>query len=89
MNMRSLFRLLFAGFVLSILVGATQAQAPSATDPDANAVREEQLLHELYRIEGHVNIPNTRERVLIQPSGRDAIATAQPAASGSSEATCT
>jgi len=70
MNMRSLFRLLFAGFVLSILVGATQAQAPSATDPDANAVREEQLLHELYRIEGHVNIPNTRERVLIQPSGR-------------------
>jgi formate dehydrogenase subunit gamma len=67
---RALFRLLFAGLVFLVVMGAAQAQAPSVTDPDANAVREEQLLRELYRVEGRVNIPNTRERVLIQPAGR-------------------
>lgn len=69
-TMRALFRLLFAGVLFLVVTGAALAQPPRATDPDANAVREEQLLRELYRVEGRVNIPNTREQVLIQPAGR-------------------
>jgi formate dehydrogenase subunit gamma len=64
-------RVLFAALVLlAVAAGPAPAQAPSPTSPDANAVREEQLLHELYRVEGRVRIPDTREGVLIQPAGR-------------------
>src|SRR3974377_766192 len=63
-------RMLIATLVFLVFTASPQAHVPSATDPDANAVREEQLLHELYRIEGRVHIPDTREGVLIQPTGR-------------------
>ncbi|HML13475.1 MAG TPA: formate dehydrogenase subunit gamma [Xanthobacteraceae bacterium] len=70
LGIRAITRLLFAALLLIAAVAGAQAQAPSPTDPDGNAVREEQLLHELYRVEGRINIPNTREHVLIQPAGR-------------------
>ncbi len=53
----------------------SQPQTPSAAqaplvDPDASAVKEQNLLRESPRIEGTIVIPEPRERVLIQPAGR-------------------
>jgi formate dehydrogenase subunit gamma len=67
---RAVTHLLFSVVLLIVVIAGAQAKTPSATDPNANAVREEQLLRELYRIEGRINIPDTREHVLIQPAGR-------------------
>jgi formate dehydrogenase subunit gamma len=39
-------------------------------DPDASAVNQQQLLQQSPRIEGRIVIPDQRERVLIQPAGR-------------------
>ncbi len=53
----------------------SQPQAPSAAqapviDPDASAVKQQDLLRQSPRIEGTIVIPETRESVLIQPAGR-------------------
>src|SRR5258708_20666866 len=53
----------------------TQPQTPSAAqaplvDPDASAVKEQNLLRESPRIEGTLVIPEPRESVMIQPACR-------------------
>jgi len=40
-------------------------------DPNASAVKEQQLLQEMNRIQGRVSIPDQRSSVLIQPEGRE------------------
>jgi formate dehydrogenase subunit gamma len=40
-------------------------------DPNASAVKEQQLLQEMSRIQGRVSIPDQRSSVLIQPEGRE------------------
>ncbi len=53
----------------------SQPQAPSAAqalviNPDASAVKQQDLLRQSPRIEGTIVIPEPRESVLIQPAGR-------------------
>jgi formate dehydrogenase subunit gamma len=49
----------------------TQAVNPNvAVDPDGSAVKEQSLLEEAARIQGRIDIPDTRAGVLIQPAGR-------------------
>ncbi len=57
--------------VLLALSGPVAAQQPSQVNPTASAVKEQQLLQELDRIQGRVSIPDQRSRVLEQPAGRD------------------
>ena len=49
---------------------AQQLGPDGAPNPTASAVSEDQLLQQLPRIEGQIDIPNERERVLEQPAGR-------------------
>jgi formate dehydrogenase subunit gamma len=44
---------------------------PSGTNPTANAVREEDLLNRLQKLEGRVTIPDGKAAILQQPQGRD------------------
>jgi formate dehydrogenase subunit gamma len=46
------------------------AQQPNMVNPTADAVKEQQLLQELNRIQGRISIPDTKEGVLIQPAGQ-------------------
>lgn len=50
---------------------AQQRNPDGSVNPNANAVKEEQLLQELNRIQGRITIPDKKESVLIQPAGRD------------------
>lgn len=56
--------------VIALSVPAT-AQQSSQVDPSARAVKEQQLLQELNRIQGRVSIPDKRSSVLEQPAGRE------------------
>ena len=58
----------FAVIGLGSIAGAQQ---PSSVNPSAAAVKEEQLLQELQRVQGRITIPDRKEGVLIQPAGRD------------------
>jgi formate dehydrogenase subunit gamma len=50
---------------------AAQQRGPDgAPDPDASVVNERTLLQEAPRIEGRIDIPDTRASVLMQPAGR-------------------
>lgn len=67
------FKILVAVFALAAAASAIaqEQRAPDgAAAPDANAVSEQQLLQQESRIEGRIDIPDTRARVLIQPAGR-------------------
>jgi formate dehydrogenase subunit gamma len=68
---------LFIVIALAILtvIAATPAPAQKlgpdgAPNPTASVSSEQQLLQQLPRIEGLIDQPNDRERVLIQPAGR-------------------
>jgi formate dehydrogenase subunit gamma len=66
----------FAALALAVvlLVGISApvtAQQATQVNPTASAVKEEQLLQELQRVQGRITIPDTKESVLIQPAGRD------------------
>jgi formate dehydrogenase subunit gamma len=47
------------------------AQQPSSVNPNAQAVKEEQLLQQLQRLDGRVTIPDPRAGTLIQPAGQN------------------
>jgi len=49
---------------------AEQYAADGAPKPDESAVSEQKLLQEASRIEGRIDIPDTRAAVLMQPAGR-------------------
>lgn len=57
-------------FVLGVFSPAG-AQQPSMVNPSADAVKEQQLLQELNRVQGRITIPDSKEGVLIQPAGRE------------------
>ncbi|MBJ7403284.1 MAG: formate dehydrogenase subunit gamma [Bradyrhizobium sp.] len=63
-------RLAFGAWALLLLVTAVPASAQQV-NPTASAVKEQQLLQELNRIQGRVSIPDQRSRVLEQPQGRE------------------
>ena len=60
-----------AFFLMIVLSIPATAQQPSQVDPAARAVKEQQLLQELNRIQGRVSIPDKRSGVLEQPAGRE------------------
>jgi formate dehydrogenase subunit gamma len=49
---------------------AQHSNSSQPIDPDASAVKEQTLLQQEPRIEGRIDIPDTRAGVLIQPAGR-------------------
>jgi formate dehydrogenase subunit gamma len=69
-------RLVVGALALLAIAGAIPAlaeqRAPDgAPDPTASVVDEQTLLRQAPRIEGRIDIPDTRESVLIQPAGRE------------------
>ena len=56
---------------LAVVASPGFAQQPSSVNPTANAVKEDQLLRQLQRIQGRGSIPDTKSYVVEQPAGRD------------------
>jgi len=61
----------FALLALAISGHAVSAQQPTSVDPQASAVKENQLLQEFPRIQGRGSIPDTKSYTIEQPAGRD------------------
>jgi formate dehydrogenase subunit gamma len=65
-----------AAMVAAVIIGLNfsaplaVAQQPSPTDPNANAVHEQQLLQEFGRIHGLGSIPDVKSYTIEQPMGR-------------------
>jgi formate dehydrogenase subunit gamma len=55
---------------LALPTAAQQSNPTVPVDPDASAVKEETLLREAPRIEGRIDLPDQKARVLMQPAGR-------------------
>ncbi|MFY9600271.1 MAG: formate dehydrogenase subunit gamma [Pseudolabrys sp.] len=67
-------RLIAGALALAFLVAIVtpvSAQQPSMVNPTADAVKEQQLLKELSKIQGRGTIPDVRSYVLEQPAGRE------------------
>lgn len=64
-------RLVIGGAALLLLVSAASPSVAQQVNPTASAVREQQLLQELNRVQGRVSIPDQRSGVLEQPAGRE------------------
>jgi formate dehydrogenase subunit gamma len=67
-------RIAVAVFSLLLLAGGLQpasAQQPTSVDPQASAVKEDQLLRQLGTIQGRGSIPDVKSQVIEQPAGRD------------------
>jgi formate dehydrogenase subunit gamma len=62
-------RAVFAMIAVLILIGAAPVRA-QLVDPDGSAVKEQQLLQQLQRIQGRGSIPDTKSYVIEQPAGR-------------------
>ncbi len=56
--------------LLFTLSAPVSAQQPSSVDPNAAAVKEQQLLQQLKSIQGRVTIPDVRSSMLEHPVGR-------------------
>ncbi len=66
-------RIIVAAIAILILAAAAApvaAQQPSSVNPTADAVKEQQLLQQLNRIQGLGTIPDTKSYVIEQPMGR-------------------
>jgi formate dehydrogenase subunit gamma len=66
--------IIFALAILIVMAAmpvlAQQLGPDGAPDPTASVVPEQKLLQQSPRIEGRIDIPNERARVLLQPAGR-------------------
>jgi formate dehydrogenase subunit gamma len=56
--------------LIAVTAPALAQQSGEMVSPEASVVNEQTLLQQLPRIEGDIDQPNQRERVLIQPAGR-------------------
>jgi formate dehydrogenase subunit gamma len=65
-------RLVIAAIALLILAtaGPAAAQQPNSVDPNADAVKEQQLLQQFKRVQGLGSIPDTKSYLIEQPQGR-------------------
>ena len=66
-------RFIFGAIALVILIAfamPAHAQQNAPVDPETSVVNEQTLLQQFRRIQGDIDQPNQRERVLIQPDGR-------------------
>ena len=65
-------RLVALAIALLVAVAAPlSAQQPTSVDPTADAVKEQQLLQQLHRIQGLGTIPDIKSYVIEQPMGRE------------------
>ena len=66
-------RIVIGAFALLALttIALPLAAQQQGVNPTANAVKEDQLLQELNRIQGRGSIPDTRSYTIEQPAGRD------------------
>lgn len=65
--------LVAAALALAVFAAPASAQKlgpDGAPNPTASSVQEQQLLKELSRVEGRIDIPDRKAAVLIQPAGR-------------------
>jgi formate dehydrogenase subunit gamma len=69
-NLRNVLGLL-ALLVLALCSYPVAAQQPSSVDPNASAVKEDQLLQQLHTIRGLGTIPDVKSYTLEQPAGQD------------------
>jgi len=53
------------------LAPPSNAQQPTSVNPTASAVKEDQLLRELNRVQGRITLPDVKAGVIEQPAGRD------------------
>jgi formate dehydrogenase subunit gamma len=68
------FRIIVGALALLTLAIAAQpasAQQPTSVDPQASAVKENQLLQEFNRISGRCTLPDQKACTIEQPAGRD------------------
>jgi formate dehydrogenase subunit gamma len=68
------FRIIVGALTLLTLAIAAQpasAQQPTSVDPQASAVKENQLLQEFSRISGRCTLPDQKACTIEQPAGRD------------------
>jgi formate dehydrogenase subunit gamma len=66
-------RFILGAIALVILIAfamPAHAQQNAGVDPETSVVNEQSLLQQFRRIQGDIDQPNQRERVLIQPDGR-------------------
>ena len=62
---------LVLAFALALATPALAQQQPSGVNPQAQSVKERELLKELQRIQGRTTLPDTKAGVLEQPAGRE------------------
>lgn len=70
---RARIRLVVAAIAFLVLAAAVvpvAAQQPNSVDPNAAAIKEQQLLQDHYFIRGLGTIPDTKSYVIEQPLGR-------------------
>jgi formate dehydrogenase subunit gamma len=68
------FRVIVGALVFLVMTLGVQplsAQQPSSVNPQASAVKEEQLFQELNRISGRCTLPDQKACTIEQPAGRD------------------
>jgi formate dehydrogenase subunit gamma len=73
-TLRARIRLVMSAIAILVLMAAAGpilAQQPTSVDPNADAVKEQQLLQQLHRIQGLGTIPDTKSYVIEQPMGRE------------------
>lgn len=56
--------------VVAAVAAPLSAQQPNSVDPNASAVKEQQLLQQFKRVQGLGTIPDTKSYVIEQPQGR-------------------
>jgi formate dehydrogenase subunit gamma len=64
-------RLVVGACAFLLVIAVSTPSNAQQVNPTASAVKEQQLLQELDRIQGRVSIPDQRSGVLEQPAGRD------------------
>jgi formate dehydrogenase subunit gamma len=64
-------RIVVVALALVLVAGFALPAAAQRVDPNADSVKEEQLLQELNRVQGRGSIPDTKSYVIEQPGGRD------------------
>src|SRR6185437_2374297 len=69
-HMRLIAGTLVFAFVVATAVPVA-AQQPNSVNPTAAAVKEQQLLDQLKKIEGRGTIPDTKSYVIEHPAGRE------------------
>ena len=72
MTMVTRIRFVLAAIAFVIFTAAVPAaaQQPGSVDPNAAAVKEQQLLQQFHRVQGLGSIPDTKSYVIEQPMGR-------------------